>query len=269
MKNNTYTKWRFLREHFKACVVGSMAAATKHPVKFWTVLWSRTHFFVTRGFRPCRTPEGFTIESKQELCSYWEIFIQHALHGRWLSEMAAEQNPVVLDIGANAGVFTRLIQAHNPTAILLAFEPQLRFKNKLERVLQSGQGRVFTVALSDKQGVVTFTTQEESGHVAKAGESGYEVPAERLDSLVNEEMKIFILKLDVDGHEIAVLHGAAQTLKRTRYVLSEAMSLDELEAITAELKGWKRGQLDSINWLFENPSQTNGATSQPNNHLTI
>ncbi len=60
--------------------------------------------------------------------------------------------------------------------------------------------------------------------LAKVGEAGdIEVPAVKLDDVFDDDTKIAVMKLDVEGHELAVLRGAEQMFaaKRVRHCVFE------------------------------------------------
>ena len=48
----------------------------------------------------------------------------------------------------------------------------------------------------------------------EAGPGSFEVPTDTLDGLTGADGQIDLLKLDVEGHEAAVLHGATGLLGR-------------------------------------------------------
>jgi len=83
-----------------------------------------------------------------------------------------------------------------------------------------------------------------------------------------DTLPISVLKLDVEGHEIRVLNGAAQTLKRTSCILMEACSAyqDRCKATAPELierlrsVGFSPYGISSAGeiwpWTLEHPSET-------------
>jgi hypothetical protein len=52
-------------------------------------------------------------------------------------------------------------------------------------------------------------------------EEAFKVPIRRLDSCISEQQRIDLLFVDVQGAEMKVLEGAAQTLRRTNAVFLE------------------------------------------------
>jgi FkbM family methyltransferase len=140
----------------------------------------------------------------------------------------------VLDVGANIGQFTAAAQGVWPTARIVAFEP-------LPQAAQALKGRagveVHQVALGDHDGTTVFYPHAYSLSssslpvLADLGDRAWakedepiEVPMRRLDSVLGGETLAgpVLLKLDVQGLELAVLAGAAETLRQVDSLVLEA-----------------------------------------------
>lgn len=142
---------------------------------------------------------------------------------------------LVVDIGANVGHFTAAVLATDPRAHVLAVEPgeslaQLRATHGADpRVTIDSR------AISDTSGVAEIHETEASvfaslrrpldgleehyGKVA-AVTSTHEVQTVSLDELLNDE-PVSVLKIDVQGHERALIAGGGAALHRARAVLLE------------------------------------------------
>lgn len=131
-----------------------------------------------------------------------------------------------VDAGANKGVYTYWLE--RLSAHVHAYEPN----PKMFDVLKSGVGAKATVhhaALSDQAGSFalripktargTYSNQGGSLNHDKVGESYGEVIVEthRLDDQGHQN--VGFLKIDVEGHEMAVLDGALGTIARDRPTL--------------------------------------------------
>jgi hypothetical protein len=89
--------------------------------------------------------------------------------------------------------------------------------------------RVFPVAVGDREGTVLFTTQFDVGnHLVEGGQvsaSDEAVPLRTLDSVMDDDREWFspgaiaLLKIDAEGHDAAVLHGARRLLAGDRPVV--------------------------------------------------
>jgi len=141
-------------------------------------------------------------------------------------------SPVFLDIGAYFGYYAlKVRQAHGPGAVVHAFEPFPRNFALLEedRALNGfGDVHIHRAALSDRDGTVAFEVPPchngGIGHIARADAAGGEVVqvnCTTLDRFVAQEKlaRVDGIKLDVEGAELSVIEGGAETLKRFRPVL--------------------------------------------------
>ncbi len=85
--------------------------------------------------------------------------------------------------------------------------------NVVSRTPQLDHRRCAQVALSDRSGLVVMTTGLDTMNRVVTGSQGQSVPSMTLDSLVGDR-EPSVLKIDVEGHEDAVIAGAVRTLAR-------------------------------------------------------
>ncbi|HET8772655.1 MAG TPA: FkbM family methyltransferase [Thermoanaerobaculia bacterium] len=143
---------------------------------------------------------------------------------------------ICVDIGANIGIFTVLMARWAPQGHVHAFEPMehsasvLRLNLELNAIANA---TLYTEVLSDQVGEVSFAVAEDGAysslrHTArKAQQQTVVVRSNRLDSFILAlESPPDVLKIDVEGAELLVLRGAAETLRderrRPRMILAEA-----------------------------------------------
>ncbi|HKA85284.1 MAG TPA: FkbM family methyltransferase [Acidimicrobiales bacterium] len=129
-----------------------------------------------------------------------------------------------LDIGANHGVYSYFMVRHFDRVV--AFEPQATCVATL-RSWARGRVDIRQVALSDHQGGGRLAIPVRSGvpltgyarlDSAVDGDSSYlDVPVERLDDQRLRDVRF--VKIDVEGHEMAVLRGGERLLDSDRPVL--------------------------------------------------
>jgi FkbM family methyltransferase len=142
----------------------------------------------------------------------------------------ADPGDVAADIGANIGYFTSLLAVRCRRVV--AFEPHPLVRRRLaanvarwgaasdrvridERAVSRAAGRARLTEPPDflaRQGSATLRTAE--------AQQGLEVSTASLDQGIADE-HVSVLKIDVEGHELAVLEGAQTVLSRVREVFFE------------------------------------------------
>lgn len=141
---------------------------------------------------------------------------------------------LALDVGANLGNHTlALAEAFDE---VWAFEPSPRTHSLLRfNTERLPQVRRFELALSDRQGEASLQVPEDNLGMAslqlEVGGPRYVVSTLPLDALPEvSERRVALIKLDVEGHEAAVLRGAEQLLLRDRPVLVFEQLAREIDA---------------------------------------
>lgn len=132
---------------------------------------------------------------------------------------------ITFDIGANRGKYTRIMAER--ASKVLAFEPDPRSAKHLRDTVSLPNVEVVAVAVSDRAGSVDFylDLRPNLGGVASSvnrlkGLTEFEtvtVPTMSIDQFCAErKLSPRLLKIDVEGHEAAVIRGAASTIKGCR-----------------------------------------------------
>jgi FkbM family methyltransferase len=131
-----------------------------------------------------------------------------------------EPNDVVLDLGAFNGnssiAFSRPVGAHGK---IYAFEPNPIMQDILARNLEKmGCSNVEIVprGAGDKPDALKFKVQGAASRFTPDG--GVDVQVSKVDDFVVERSlgKVDFIKLDVEGHEMPALRGAASTIRTFR-----------------------------------------------------
>lgn len=139
-----------------------------------------------------------------------------------LFERAVTPGSVVADVGANIGFFTLLAARRvGPEGAVYAFEPDSRNVRRLRANLaRNGVEGVVTVvpkALSAVDGVERFYVREAGDVSSLYADEPYD-RVEEVETVAGDRFfadKPFdVVKIDVEGHEPAVLAGLAQSLQR-------------------------------------------------------
>jgi FkbM family methyltransferase len=140
---------------------------------------------------------------------------------------------VFVDAGANQGEFTVCAAGQVPEGRVFAFEPVPAVRERLERNVTAnafGNVTVHPVGLSAEDGYdVTIYGADSpfSDGTQNAGlptlfdVSGRSRPLalialRRLDEVLSDGQRVDVMKIDVEGAELAVLQGAEQTIQREK-----------------------------------------------------
>lgn len=148
----------------------------------------------------------------------------------------ARRNPgLAIDVGANTGYYALLAALSARENCVLAFEPDRVVLARLETNIRLNEleRRVFAhaTALSDYTGLATlYVPSQEHGVIdtsssleptfANAHSELRQVDVTTLDGFLRQtdysSAAVTLLKIDVEGHEAAVLRGAIETIRRWR-----------------------------------------------------
>lgn len=129
-----------------------------------------------------------------------------------------------VDVGANLGHILMEIVDAAPQGKHFAFEPIPGLYESLKKRF-SKNTTVFNCALSSEKGSTTFNFYPDrpavSGFRERNNQIGQEpillnVEVEKLDDLIPEDLKIDLIKIDVEGAELGVLQGAKKILKKNK-----------------------------------------------------
>ena len=137
-----------------------------------------------------------------------------------------DPNRVSVDIGADVGEFSIAMLAVSKSVV--AFEPRPAQARELAAMFEAvgAPVRVEAVALSDEPGVTAMrvvagapgrSTIDSHNALSDADDGSVQtidVQVRPLDELHLDD--VGLVKIDVEGHELAVLRGAADTLRRNR-----------------------------------------------------
>lgn len=141
------------------------------------------------------------------------------LQGIW------EPERTFVDVGANLGLYTRAALAHGMRVV--AVEPNPSLAANLRRLFPGA--RIVRQALSDHPGSSTFylpvTSRGElhsRGSLGADANPGYALRALEVETMPLDALgltDVAMVKIDVEGHELAVLRGATEVLARDRPTL--------------------------------------------------
>ena len=192
---------------------------------FGLIEWHRRRFRLSRlGLNPTLPLTEAVATSRYEL---------------WPIELRSKTEPwTLIDVGANCGDFTAAVASLVKLKEVHAFEPQPRCCDELQRVLarvangvlhraavgaSSGEIELICTANSRLASVLAPEPKVAAGYAEGdfSMTSRVKVPLLRIDDVIPAGTPVGLMKIDVQGYELPVLKGAAQTLRSTFAVLIE------------------------------------------------
>jgi FkbM family methyltransferase len=181
-----------------------------------------------------------------------------------LLDVLCDRNKTGIDIGAKVGMYTYRIRANS--AEVVAFEPIPLFHNMLKRVFEGKRGRIEPYAVSNKRGSAVLRMPYDQGGGAQFGRSTIDV-GNKLEHHVVASVRelevetrtlddydfdaVGFIKIDVEGHEMAVLEGAEKTIARHHPNLLVECNDDHAPNGVANLTKWMQEHGYSLYFLHQ------------------
>lgn len=128
-----------------------------------------------------------------------------------LARALVRPGATVIDVGAHVGAWTAMFASlAGPIGRVIACEPYAPSAARA-RAMAAANVRVIETAIGDRVGTAKLRAASDSMLCALAGD-GDDVPITTLDEL---GVEADVIKIDTEGHELAVLRGARELLART------------------------------------------------------
>lgn len=180
--------------------------------------------------------------------------------------LLSKRSNVILDIGANTGVFALIASAVSPTATIVAVEPVERIYRKLKANVALNNNKIKTLLalVSDHTGKATLYDQPHQEHVySVSAEQDWNpknsnlIPIELDSFTVADILKnidrdhVDLLKIDVETHEPAVLRGFADIIRKDRpSMLIEILNEKVASEVSEIIKGldYVYFNIDDVTW---------------------
>lgn len=144
------------------------------------------------------------------------------------------QNKIVFDVGANTGQYTQLLSQifNDKTTIIFSFEPSaITFSELAKRLKSHNNIRIFNFGFSEKSEEIAFFSNDPNStsslasiydrqleHIGLTMQLSEKINVVTIDyfCIENNITHIDFFKIDVEGHELNVLKGAANMIKEKR-----------------------------------------------------
>jgi FkbM family methyltransferase len=129
----------------------------------------------------------------------------------------ARTAPRIVDVGAHTGFYTLLAAAANPACEIISFEPFAATFRRLTKNIEvnnlSTRCSALETAASDKSGTASLRIPDDKSMVAIDPATGTSpIATTPVDAVIPRDGRTRLVKIDVEGHELAVLQGMTEIL---------------------------------------------------------
>ncbi len=147
----------------------------------------------------------------------------------WLTNyLRGKKNPLVLDIGANIGNYSKLILKINSDAVIYAFEPHPVTFKELIKNIQNLDIKAFNIGVGshiEDLEIYDYNTNDGSAHASlyknvivdlhHSNTVSHMVKIINIDEFIDKENidKIDLMKIDTEGNEYKALIGAKSSIE--------------------------------------------------------
>jgi FkbM family methyltransferase len=203
-------------------------APFRGPARLLINSYARTRHEPDQSARNTTTEHGDVFAANLSSCLEWTLwaFGSFEPHFAELFSLLVRPGDRCLDVGANIGLHTvRLAKLAGPGGAVTAIEPDPGLARRIERNLvlnDLANVQVVNAAASDTAGLVRLHRPDPGdtnraraslyGHVYLTGDV-ISVPAVTVDEVAGQN-RVALIKIDVEGHEAAVVRGAAGVISR-------------------------------------------------------
>lgn len=153
----------------------------------------------------------------------WEIYLEERRLVSVLKKVLREDNACAVDVGCHIGSFLSLLFTLAPRGRHIAFEPSAAKSEILRR--RFPLATIYSSAVSDRSGNAVFyedsrrpgySRLQQKGEAPARHKDSYEVETCRLDDHLIEAERLDLIKLDIEGGELAALRGATGVMQKFR-----------------------------------------------------
>lgn len=245
-------------------------------LRFFASEWRQSDILV----RPRFGGRRFEFASNLDQFAFYHLACSWPKLEALVAKLEQLENPIVLDVGANLGVFSFLCHHRCPSAEIHAFEPARPALAYLRRNV--GDFAVIReAACGERDARVEFhevpsglpSSSLDPERIRHLAREVYPVEMIRLDGYLQGlklEERPLVVKIDVQGAERRVLRGLGDQLDRVDLLLLESTWFDP-DSLRAALelieRGWPWGIVNAVHtgadlWL-RNPARPAASRPQP------
>ena len=161
-------------------------------------------------------------------------------------ELKCPNEAVVFDVGANIGDYSLSLMRLNEKLNIYAFEPHPITYRQLDKNTQLFDIKIFNIGIGAKEGSLVlydYESNDGSEHASlykdvieqlhKGQSVEHKVNVITLDqfALQHDINKIYLLKIDTEGHELEVLKGAKKLLQEERISMIQ-LEFNEMNVVS-------------------------------------
>lgn len=214
-------------------------------VEIWTIIW-----IFKRGWRVNEKVKLFLkkIFIRKFLYDFYIRLFSIALHGIGIANfedpnisgeykflknyLLSKEKPIILDVGANKGLYSTLIKKINPNAIIFAFEPHPITYLSLYEKGKEYNFKTFNLGIGNENKKIKlydYKNNDGSAHasiyedviktICNSETVEHKIDMVKLNDFVPRELnleKIDLLKIDTEGNELEVLKGFSDYIENRK-----------------------------------------------------
>lgn len=190
----------------------------------YAIIFGSKKRFVKKNFKYC----GFKIFAPDTLSFIWqfkEIFADQSYKIKTNSD-----KPIIYDCGANIGISCLYFSKYFPSAKIKAFEPDPNIAKILKQNIVNNH--IDSVELINKavwinNGKVNISLEGADGASIHSNKNLVKVECVRLKEFLENEIKIDLLKMDIEGAEYEVILDCRDSLKNVDNIFIEYHSFND------------------------------------------
>ncbi len=221
------------------------------------VQMSRQVVTLDEGFIGMRCPTGWLVLGQEEFRAVLHLADGCASHEPGTTALLQRligEGDTVIDVGAHIGLMS-LPMAHavGASGKLIAIEPFPRSAEALRRTLVANgvidRCLIYVVAISDTNGVAAFYEGSNSMLGSLTPDRGTvtrTVDTRTLDSIISQDVRLDLVKIDAEGAELAVLRGMTRVIaENPNLIIIAEMGLSHLARNGQTIDAWLKAFSDA------------------------